>query len=538
MLGTLKSSGRWLLGTAALLIAGVACAQTRSTAAGPQLPLGARIDSFKDILWTPADNYFRSPGPVRITLSGLETGETVILTADDAEGKPDGEIIVRGRLSLRRSDAVLSGTSLRLNAADLTGSLSHAEARVGAIRLRGSGITMAKDRTLIARQGRFTTCSKEHPDFCITAQELRLNARGKVVARGVALELGGRRVLVVPYLEKTFTTKVANPFPIPSYSKETGIKYRLATEFLSNARSSLNLDLVASVRRAPFGAVTWELDPGRPNADAVPPLLRKNALSDPTPDALELFPASGAPPVDYVAHPTVLFAAFGANEYAHHRLRTDLRLSRLPEAGIALYHPALRAASERDGQALRLRTDRASFYGVVAGGYYKEVTTGVTDSRASLRAGAVAPSIHLLPSVSLRAGFDWEGAAYGKGGTYSISSPQAELVWQSRGGTALSAGYRYRAEGGRTPFAFDRLAVKNEVRLRYEGDYVRWGLDLMVAYDADRWRAYDTAVSVLHRLDCLEFGLSYRTRSQGFGVVLNLLPGSVSDSHDKEVAPR
>jgi len=519
---------------AALCLGAAAHGQKRPKTAAPPATLGAKIDSFKDIMWRPSDNYFQSPGPVRITLTGRDPADTVVLNADDAEGTPEGEITVKGKLSLQRSDALLTGTALRLNATTLTGSLSKAEAHVGMMKLRGADITMAAGHTFVAHRARFTTCPREDPHFCITATDLKLNANGKVVARNVALELDGRRVLVVPTLEKTFASKVENPFPLPTYSKETGPKVRLANELISSPRTAMDFDVVASLKRAPFGSLSYELDLGRPAPEVAAPSVRSNAISDPVPDALEVFPEGKEPPIGYTNHPTVLFATLGANEYVYHRVRTDIRVSRAPEIGLVAYRGALIRPKEDHGSDVRVRMDRPAVYGQIIGGYYREKPTDASESRALLRMGAVGPALHFAPSLSLRSGVDVQGSAYTDGSTYGIVAPQAEIIWRLASGTALAAGYTYRTSTGETPFLFDKLDVRKEVRLRYEGDYARWGLSLLVAYDADRWRAYDTSVGVLHRLDCMEFGLTYRTRSQGLGVVLNLLPPPPAPANEKE----
>jgi len=483
----------------------------------------ARIDKFRDIVWQPNDNYFRSSGPVRITLSGLDDSGDVVLTADDAEGTPEGEIIVRGKLSLTRSDGTIRGSALRLNTGARTGSLRSAEAHVGMVLLGGSTINMAADGVLTARDARLTTCPRHHAHYLLRAQEIRLSRTGKAVARGVVLEVGGRSILVIPYLEKTFKGKVVNPLPLPGYGKETGLKYRLSSDIKSSSHSALNYDLAVAVKRAPFGALSYEKDLGRPPQDAPPPATRNSALEAPFAETLELFPAAGSSPVDYTQHSTVLFASVGSSQYIYNRVRTDIRISRLPEIGIATYRPGTDTQRRSIDRQLGGQMG-AAYYGELTVGHYEENLTDEQTSRLQLRVGGASPTFALLPGITLRAAVDWRGAAYGQGGSYMVLAPQAELVWRAGKQTALSAAAIHRVSSGRTPFLFDRLDTRNELRLRYDGDYSRWGVGLQVAYDADRWRAYDTAVSVVHRLDCMEFGLSYRTRSQGLGLVFNLLP--------------
>lgn len=531
----MRGFGTWVVGVALtvwLAFSVPSDAQT-SPAAVNGAHITARIDAFQNIIWQPEDNYFLSPGAVRITLSGLDDGEEIILNADDAEGRPSGEILVRGNVSVRRRDAILTGTSLRFDAVRRTGSMKRAEARVSVLTLTGSEINMAEYGALEAQQARLTTCSCQQPHYFLSAQELRLTPTRKVTARQVRLVVAGRTLLVIPYMEKTFTDRVESPFPLPNYSKETGPKFRLASEVLSSPRSSLRYDGSISLRRPPFGNVAFERALGKPNAEVPPPTLRKSVLDAPFAEALETFPMAGSSPVDYSKHRRVLFAVAGTNEYIYHRVRTDLRVSRLPELGLVAYQSG-RSSGASAGSAAWTTYDRFSYFGELTGGYYQENTTDTKSARTQLRLGAASPNVLLARNLSFRLGMDARGALYGSGETYTVVAPQAELVWRVRPEMALSVAGIHRTYSGRTPFVFDRLDTRNEVRLRYDGDYPRWGLGLQVAYDADRWRAYDTSFSVVHKLDCMEFGLSYRTRSQGLGVVLNLLPGKAASENLSE----
>jgi hypothetical protein len=279
------------------------------------------------------------------------------------------------------------------------------------------------------------------------------------------------------------------------------------------------------VRRAPYGAVSFETDLGRPAAESAPPAVRGSALAEYRSGLLRTFPSVGPEPIAFRDHPTVLFATVGVNEYVNDRLHTDLRLSRLPEIGVASWRSpgcgSAGASPSRPG---------LSYHWEITAGHYRESPSSAACSRAQLRVGAASAALALGRNVSVRAGLGLAGSVYDSGASYALASPEAEVMWRAGHGTYLAAAYRRQLDAGVTPFTFDRLDVRNEVRLQYDGDYARWGVALWLAYDADRWRAYDASVSVLHRLDCMEFGVAYKSRSQGLGVVLNLLPGGIA--HD------
>jgi hypothetical protein len=501
--------------------------------------LTVRMDRFRDLVWRPSDNYFRSPGPVRIELRSVARREIMVLDADDAEGTPDGDIVVSGRFRLVRGDAVVTGYSLKLNAPAETGSLRDAEARIGGMHIRGERLAMLQGRGMTVTGASFTTCEKTTPDYRITARELSLSDTGRVTARGVTLWIGRAPVLVVPTLMRSFRQKVESPFPLPSYSKDTGPKLRLSNDILGTPRASLTSDFVVSVRRPLQGNISFERSLGSVRRDAAPPAVRRNVLTEPARGALEQHPdpVGMQPQTRDADHSTVVYAALGTNEFVANRVRTDLRLGRRIEAGIVGHSPGRRQGSAvgdgkdaSTGSAAGNSTASATgdvwgYHWGVGLGRYKETPTDAECNRAEVRAGLALRRVRLVPNLSLRAGLAGAGSLYGTGTHYGVVAPECEAVWESGRELALGVAVMRQYDSGKTPFVFDRADVRKEMRLFVRGDAARWGYSASVSYDLDRSRAYDTSFALLYRLDCLEFGLAYGARSQGLGVVLNLLPG-------------
>lgn len=488
----------------------------RSTAA--QETVLVRIDGFRDLIWRPADNYFLSPGPVRIELKSLARGETMVLTADDAEGRPDGDIAVKGRLRLVRQGSVLTGSQLTLNPVTETGSIVAAEALVGRIRVRGDRITMSPDHGLVATGASFTTCGDAAPHYRISARKLRLAETGMVSAEGVTLWIRNRPILAIPWLQKNFRQKVESPFPLPAYSKETGPVFRLRNDTMSSPTSALTYELVAALRKAPYGNVTLERDLGHPAPDAAPPATRKAAWREPRLGALEMHPTFARPDREPTEESdrTVAYATLGVLDYVGNRKRTDLRLNRLPEIGVGRFRPGERSKRGRSG---------FGYHWDVSAGRFREKPTEVESNRAALQVGIASPQLEVLPGLSLRAGLAAAGHAYETGWTHSTLTPECEAFWSAGRQIGFGVAFKHQIEGGKTPFVFDRIDVRNEMRLYCQGDDTQWAYSLAVCYDTDRMRAYDTSFAIKRKLDCLEFGLSYRTRAQGLGVIFNLLPG-------------
>ncbi len=523
-------------------------AQTKSPAVVPSAPKPSseevlvRIDSFRDLIWRPADNYFLSPGPVRIQLRSVARGETMVLTADDAEGRPDGDIAVKGKLTLVREGSTVTGRHLTLNPVTETGSILEAEALVGRIRVRGDRLAMSPRRGLVAGGASFTTCEGAPPHYRITARELRLSENGTVTARGVTLWIGNKPILAVPWLQKSFRNKVESPFPLPGYSKETGPIFKLRNDIQSSPASALTYEVVASLRKAPYGNLTFERDMARVDPEAAPPATRKVAWREPIASALEMHRTFSAPDRDPWDddHRVVAYAAAGVLDYVGHRTRTDLRLSRLPEIGIAGHRSG--QANGRGGEHAQMnsqgngtRTNAGfGYHWDLSAGRYFEKPTDVEATRTALRAGVATPSLEVLPGLSLRAGIAASGQAYDAGQTYTTLAPELEAYWSAQERIGFGVAFKHQLDGGKTPFAFDRVDVRNEMRLACRGDSGGWAYSLAVCYDTDRMRAYDTSFAVRRKLDCMEFGLTYRSRSQGLGVIFNLLPGEATSNRQRE----
>lgn len=491
-----------------------------------------RIDSFQTLLWQPDDNYFRSPGPVRIELRSFQRGDRLLLTADDAEGRPDGDIVVRGGFRLVREDSVLTGRELTMNVATETGSLVGARAEIGNMRLTGGKLTFTNEGGLVASQASFTTCAHERPDYRIAAREIRLTENGTVTARGVSLFVGKTPVLAVPWMQRNFKRRVQSAFPLPGYSKETGIKLRVGSNIVSRPEAAMTYEIVASLHQSPFGNVTYERDLGRVSKETLPPNTRKVAMSDPLPSALEMHPTleSGYRDLWDEDHRLVAYAALGAKEAVGNRIRTDLRLSRYPEIGLSGFRSGVRRPSNSGAQQASRSVsgpavaDRWGYHWDLSAGWYRELPTDAQAGRLALRTGVASPSWTVLPRLELRAGLAMTGALYDRDRSYGVISPEAEARWNAARSVQLGIAYRQQRERGTTPFVVDRVDVRNEMRLYCQGGQPGWDFSLALAYDTDRMRAYDTNVVLRRKLDCMEVGVSYRSRSQGLGLILNLLP--------------
>ena len=125
--------------------------------------------------------------------------------------------------------------------------------------------------------------------------------------------------------------------------------------------------------------------------------------------------------------------------------------------------------------------------------------------------------------------------AYSKGSLYNLFSPEAELDYLPTSTTRLGIAYRFSDDAGRTPFVFDHLDVRHELRLLAQtGGPYAFGLE--TKFDLERSRAYDSELALLRNFDCMQVGIAYRLRTQQFSLIFNLLP-PVSNRAARRAAP-
>jgi hypothetical protein len=514
-------------------------------AAGQQIkPVTPRIgevtiDRFKELQWHPETNYFNSPGSVRITIVDLDTGQKTVLIADDAEGTPGGDIVVKGRLRLERQEGIVTGRAGTYHGDTQTGEVLDAEARVAGALLRGAKVELITDakgrRVLRAVGGYFTTCVKTRPDYHITAREIRVRSDRRVSAKGVGFYLGSVKLITLPSLEKNFSHTVESPVPLPGYSRENFLSMRFRNSVTEEPKTYFAYDIAVSLKHTPSGTLHYEQDLGQPGPDEAPPRTRQFAITEPQRTALETTPAllagTGQEPE---RRRTTLYGLLTTNTFVYNRQRTDLQISRLPEVGISLRNILNRQpVINTEGAGPRAPSVfRAGFFSPanwlmnaeVGVGYMRERPTGAEAIRLGARADATSPLFYVTGPLYVRYGATAWANLYGNGNAYTLLAPEAEIDALLGRDSLIGVGYRYQKDFGKTPFLFDRRDVRHELRLRYSYLGSAWAYDTEIKYDLERVRAYDSLFSIRKRFDCMEIGLAYRTRSQGISLIFNLLP--------------
>jgi hypothetical protein len=496
------------------------------------------IDDFESLLFQPETGVFNSPGPVRIILEDPDTGEKTTILADDAEGTPSGNIIVKGKIQLLRAGDTLTGNSLLYSETNRIGTVSNAETNAGNVKLKGKTIQLLPGEVMLAKDASFTTCSLGRPDYHITASEVRVYPNALIKAKNITFWLGGTKVFYLPSFEKSFAHTVQNPLPLPSYSQQNGLSINLHNDFFDNPNRSGLYNITLAMKHAPQGMLSFEQDIAHTPVGAGPPYNSELNATEPLRTALEINPAffhresqSGV-----TAKRNTLFALVTADTFVDNRTRTDLRVSRLPEIGFGFYNILNRTYPDPSDPDFHGKTRSAFGTGFfspaswminaqLSAGYYKEVPTDTESGRFSLRLDAASPLFSIASHLCVRYGATlWSNYYTNTEDSYAMFSPEAELDWLMKKNTFIAAAYRLQQDTGKTPFVFDHKDVPHEVRLQYGFLGAHWSYGLNIHYDVQRWRAYDTEMEITKRFDCMEIGLSYRTRYEGLNIILNLLP--------------
>jgi len=490
------------------------------------------IDRYRDLIWQPENNTFKSPGPVRIILTDAVTGEKTVLLADDAEGMANGDILVRGAVRLERPEGTLTGRDLKFNSQNQTGSVLEAKANLSGIHVEGRRLELLPGSAIRATDAWFTTCSLPNPHFHITARQLEVSSGRRVKAKNVSFWLGRVRILSLPEISKSFSKTSQLALPFPGYSKETGIQFHLRDDVVSDPGTLMAYDVGLSMRRTPTGTISYGHDLIAQDPNVGPPSAHLTMAGEPLRTALVANPPPTLQSLDEnpIQPPrrATFYAMVTSSGFEYNRKRTDLRVSRLPEMGITL---ANLTGETAQAAASCARVDRAAFRPQnwlvnleLSTAYIKEAPTGASDERISLRSEAVGPFLKLAGPLRMRFGFTAWTNLYGRGTAYALLAPEVELDYLLNRRTLIGASYLNMSDFGATPFTFDRRDITHELRLLLGHSGTQWAFDLGVNYDVDRHRAYDVEASVRRRWDCVEVGLGWRTRAQSISLIFNLLP--------------
>ncbi len=502
-------------------------------------------------------------GGVRLTYTAAGAKTTTTLNAESAEYDPKtGLLTAHNGARLDRPDGSFIAQELTFNVVTNAGFAVNAIAESDYFRMRGDRIEANADGTYTVENGVFTTCIRGRPDYQIRAKRLTIHPNRFVTASGVTPYAGPTKLITLPSLRRNLNSKSEFLAATPGYNKSEGIFARVHDTPILESRRSLEFDGHVDFRRLPSGFVAYEFDLKPPALKSPPPRSLRQTLSDPLHGFLEQL----TPPTyrEYAEDryedeftPRMTAGAILQNDqYVYNRRRTDLRVSRFPEFNLRLVNvlghardaqPDLQGPRNADGtptapggatiNTLLQRASSAPFlldFNLEAGGV-TEYPTRVTSGKLGLTTTAATQPILLGRRLSLRFGVtDWLNA-YSTGSLYNLFSPETELDYLPTSTTRLGIAYRFTDDLGRTPFAFDHLDVRHELRLLLQtGGPYAFGVESK--FDLERSRAYDSELAFLRNFDCMQVGIAYRLRTQQFSLIFNLLP-PVRDRATRRAAP-
>lgn len=463
-------------------------------------------------------------------------GATVLYTAPDGSkttltsgafsyNGQSGVAEAEGPIHLERTEGTFTGQHLLFDFRNRMGSLEQAQLITDLFSATGSRIELLPNGRDVLYDARFTTCRLVHPDYQIRARRIRFVPGQYVQADGIAFLVGRLSLPALPSYRYNLRAGGGSPTLLPGYDKTDGPYVSLNQNLLNGIKESFSVDARVGVRTLPVGtlAYAWSLRPTQT------PLIARSAvgdLADPLQGTLERF----TPPI-YSPNPqsisfqppiSLFYAVLQNRQFMYNRIFTNIVVSRFPEVGVRFINLFGRSSSDRKLFASPLATP-LQFDLTAYGAEMSELPTRITAARFGLRSDLVSPSMVIGRRISLRFAVTSWLNLYSTGTGYAILSPEAGLDYLPTRTSRLNVVLRHLADVGSTPFLFDRRDVRNELRLQYQVGGM-WGFGVMSHIDLDHNRAYDNEFAVVRNFDCMQVGAYYRTRSQQFGILFNLLP--------------
>jgi len=464
-------------------------------------------------------------------------GATVVYTAPDGTQTTlkagsffyDGMSAVaeaRGPISLQRAEGIFTGEKLTYNFRNREGTLDQARLETDLFRASGSRIELSSDGRDTLYNARFTTCTLAHPDYVIRARRIRLVPGQYVQADGITFQVGRAVLPALPSYRYSLGTGGGSPTLLPGYDRTDGPYVSISQSLLGGIRSSLDVNARVGIKTLPVGTVDYVL--------ALQPVARSFSaravlgdVADPLQGTLERLapPIYSRDPHEITFQPrsSFFYAMLQNRQFVYNRNFTNISVSRFPEVGVRfvnMFGSRELPAEQAPSLAAPLQVDVAAY-----GAEINELPSHITAARFGLRSDLISPAIVIGRRISLRFAFTNWLSYYSTGTAYAILSPEAGLDYLPTRTSRLNVSIRHLADVGTTPFLFDRRDVRNELRMQYQVGGT-WAFGLMSHIDLDHNRAYDNELAVIRNFDCMQVGVYYRTRSQQFGILFNLLPAA------------
>jgi hypothetical protein len=411
------------------------------------------------------------------------------LTADRLIYNPEnGDITAEGTVVLRQAGRVVTAARLTYNFQQRAGRAERAVTDFKAYRIDASELFLKPGPVYVGKSARFSTCWLDHPHYRFYLRDATIEPEKRIVGRHVGIDFLGHRLTTVPRLEKSLAEgeQSESPYPSVGYNRDDGF---YAEKDFTHSRS----------------APVW-----------LKSNVRVNTFREPSGGLL----ASTRGKLQWLG-------ALFYRDVAENQRARFLDVSRLPEVGVVwsqsprprvgrflshqvnnVKHGDEQETSERWKTSLQLTL-----------GYFRQHrgrhttrndSESKNDGRLSFQAQAILPRVRLGP-VTLD---DFRLLArqnlYAGGEHYTVLG--AGIGKEVRlGDFTLRADYFRHAVAGDTPFLFDAVELREEIRPSLEYRSSKWSL----GYRA-RIRGggvlYDQRFTVSRLFHCIEPQLSYSVR--------------------------
>lgn len=457
--------------------------------------LGAAIVS----VFAPAASAQAPPAPVSLTGTIVEYNSQtsiaiargsarllyrdVVLSADAIEvNLRTLDVKADGHVRLASERRTLVAASLVWNLRTREGELRQAATITGGVLVQARQVQSSPSKS-VAYNAFFTTCTPGRPFYHVTAERIEVYPNDRLVAYAASLWIGDAKILTL----RTLTLSLAPGADLTEFLPRLG----------GNGQDGL---WIGAVRRYEVGDLEGRLNVRLSTRSGV---FALNALTYRGPTYVVEVSAGRWQTVDPV---------------------TGLRFPYLSGA--------LLLASPR-------RSGPVTYTLGLEGGWFRDQTIGAEALR--LRGGLRLDTdrIPVSDRLTLDASADVGLALYGTGQRYLTSRARATVTYLLGGGRSLRLAYLHDLAWGATPFLFDAVTPRQQVRLTYEiasptlefgigpgYDFLRGETDLVVSLSgalSDRVRAGvvadynltlrrfdDVDVWVRSRCDCVQVGLMYR----------------------------
>ena len=377
----------------------------------------------------------------------------------------------------------------------------------------------SKNNTGVLKRATFTTCEKEHPDYRITAEEIRLTSGQRLKIRRPRIYLGSICLISLPSLSLKTGAGAGQQalFPSPGLDSNDGFSLTTSYPIMDTDRSYTDLRVRLTTKQGiqgglaggyAIGGSTRLISPFVPDFDME---LRRSMVLRPI---VEEYP-TGKPDPPLLA----AFVGLLSRERLYDINNRSLHVSRLPEVGIRYVSPRICVLDQDEG----LTRLSPQFQGRASWGRFKEMPDGSSIGRWDVR-GTVTTTLAVLGrGTSLRGVGMARYSSYNSGNSYRTLGAALDASHVFSGGSFASVRFIVHNIHGLTPFEFDDIDIPRE--LQVSGRYIRGKnkYDILLDYDVNEGLIRDWQLSFTRTMHCLEPTITWRNRFKQINLSIGVL---------------